>query len=218
MTLSTAFRGIAALTALAAAAIEAFVAWHGHMLDWLILPSAVATFGTVVWAALAFDALGRRAARPDRSDIVELLATQRDDHTSLTTVQSRVDLIERRVRFIAARSSLVPIDAAMAAAAADVERWDAVISTTAIWYDHLDRWSVVVRSCGDDLAPEDAATNEEEARRARLRLPYGRNFSSQDLKTALRYLVLSERLAAARARFAEHATAILGETPETPAE
>jgi hypothetical protein len=208
MSSSLPIRLIAFAAAIVAMGVEVSLAWRGQVADWIALPLAIVSGGSVIWAALALDALVRRGARPDRRDIAAVAELQHANRAVIETHDRRLAQVEELLALAAAEPALAEADHALAETAHAVEQWDALATALPRWLEAQAHWSAIVARFAPDLAPDPNPVADHEVRAARDRLPLTRNFSSQDLKAAATYLIRAERLAVSRQRWADHRRAL----------
>lgn len=193
-------QAIAAVAAAVAGIVEAVLAVRGDAGIVLMLPLAIGTAALVVVMVLAFDALARRGARPDRADIRAVVALQRRIAGRIDEADIRLARTNDALFLLVLKPILAATDRALDAAAERVERWEDPAGDLTAWREALGNWSAAVARLSPALAPDLDAPDADERRSARARLPMTRNFSSEDLAAATTYYVQSARLVAARAR------------------
>lgn len=203
MSSSLPVRPVALLAAIGVGAAEWWLSTRSGLALAAALPLAFATGGSVIWAALALDALGRRQKRPDRSDIAQIAALQTTNRNVLKHHHQRLSDIQQSLALLSARAMLDDVERELADAARIIDRWDGVALALPQWLSARARWRQIVERLDPSIVMNFDSLDEDELRTARERLPVAHNFSSQDLKAAATYIVLSERLTAARLRWSE---------------
>lgn len=196
-------RPVALLAAIGVGAVEWWLSTQAGLIMAAGLPLAFATGGSVIWAALALDALGRRQKRPDRGDIAQVTALQTTNRNLLKQHHQRLSDMQQSLALLSARAMLDDVDRDLAEAARIIDRWDGIALALPQWLYARARWRKIVERLDPSIVMNFDSLDEDELRNARERLPVAHNFSSQDLKAAATYIVLSERLTAARLRWSE---------------
>lgn len=219
-----AFRPLRSLTltaAVVAILAELGLGGLGQIPAWLVYPIALATGGAVLWIALALDVLARRGRRPDRKDVANLREMQGTNSVVLGNHAQRLDRHEQRLGRAEAHLRLLAADPALAQAEHDLDRavarietWEKLSEDIDAWNAAMARWSGIVAALRPDLALDPSPATEAETRTARAQLPPAYNFSSQDLKVALTYLVQRERILAAHVRVEAYRYALMPEDPK----
>lgn len=207
---------VAIAIAVAVGVVEGLVASQAKMGPVIALPLAFGTAGSVIWTALAYDAMRRGRARPGRDELIAVGHTQAAHDLSLKTQAERVARTEQTLTLLAADSVLAKAETAITATAERIERWDAVAATLPQWLEARGRWARIVGRLAPVIVADLDKCDDDEIRAAHDRLPTERRFSAQDQQAAATYLALSDRLEAARERWAAHrqsATENLFEAP-----
>lgn len=174
-----------------------------HMRPPVNFAVALATGGIVLWGAFAFDLLARGSPHPKVKDSAELRPVQfagqatLGEHDRLLQHQGhRLDRAEAYLRLVAAEPELAKAERDLNRAVARTETWETLAEDLPGWNAAVARWSRVVADLHPDFTLDHGPATEAETRAARALMPAGCNFSSQELRAGLTYLVQRERVLA----------------------
>ncbi|WP_267382631.1 MULTISPECIES: hypothetical protein [unclassified Sphingomonas] len=191
-------RSVALLAAIVAAGLELWLTIRADLDPMFALPLAIATGAVAIWSCLALDALIRRRARPDRTDIIDIRDLQHSNRVALDDHGRRIGQMETMLAFLATQPALDEAEDRLAAAATAVERWESLQFTLPIWYDARRAWTALAERLAPGCTAGADMPDSDELRIAREQLPMTQNFSSEDLKAAIHYITQVQHMAVSR--------------------